>query len=67
MTPGVARQQHLGDLVLLREGRVVQRLAELGSTPEPQARVTPEAHRAMLDAEISRWRPILQAAGEFAD
>jgi tripartite-type tricarboxylate transporter receptor subunit TctC len=51
----------------LRDKRVGQRLAELGSTPEPQERATPEAHRAMLDAEIARWRPILQAAGEFAD
>jgi tripartite-type tricarboxylate transporter receptor subunit TctC len=51
----------------LRDERVVQRLAELGSAPEPQERATPEAHRAMLDAEVARWRPILQAAGEFAD
>jgi hypothetical protein len=46
---------------------VVQRLGELGAAPEPMARVTPEAHRAFLVAEIARWRPVLQAAGEFAD
>ena len=51
----------------LRDERTVQRLAELGTAPEPAERATPEAHRAMLDAEIARWRPILQAAGEFAD
>jgi tripartite-type tricarboxylate transporter receptor subunit TctC len=53
--------------VALQDETVVRRLAELGSTPEPQERATPTAHRAMLDAEIARWRPILQAAGEFAD
>jgi len=51
----------------LRNPRVVTRLAELGSTPEPQDRAAPEALKAMLDTEIARWRPILQAAGEFAD
>jgi len=51
----------------LRDERVTQRLAELATTPEPLERATPETHRAMLDAEIARWRPILQAAGEFAD
>lgn len=51
----------------LRDPRVVARLNELGSPPEPEARQTPEAHRAHLAAEIERWRPILQAAGQFAD
>jgi hypothetical protein len=30
-------------------------------------RVTPEVHRAYLLAEIARWRPLLQAVGEYAD
>ncbi len=51
----------------LRDPRVVARMNELGSPPEPVARQTPEAHRAHLVAEIARWRPILQAAGQFAD
>jgi tripartite-type tricarboxylate transporter receptor subunit TctC len=51
----------------LRDERVVTRLQELGSPPEPASRQTPEAHRAHLVAEIERWRPILQAAGQFAD
>jgi tripartite-type tricarboxylate transporter receptor subunit TctC len=53
--------------VALRDPRVVGRLNDLGSPPEPVARQTPEAHRAHLIAEINRWRPILQAAGQFAD
>lgn len=51
----------------LRDERVVARLNELASPPEPEARQTPAAHRAHLVAEIERWRPILQAAGQFAD
>lgn len=51
----------------LRDPRVASRLQELGSPPEPVERQTPEAHRAHLAAEIERWRPILQAAGQFAD
>lgn len=51
----------------LQDPRVVNRLNELGSPPEPAERQTPEAHRAHLAAEIERWRPILQAAGQFAD
>ena len=51
----------------LRDERVVARLNDLASPPEPVARQTPAAHRAHLVAEIERWRPILQAAGQFAD
>ncbi|PZW44941.1 tripartite-type tricarboxylate transporter receptor subunit TctC [Humitalea rosea] len=53
--------------VTLGEPRLIARLAELGIAPEPQERITPEAHRAFLEAEIARWRPILTAAGEYAD
>jgi tripartite-type tricarboxylate transporter receptor subunit TctC len=51
----------------LRDPRVVARLNELASPPEREERQTPAAHRAHLIAEIERWRPILQAAGQFAD
>ncbi len=53
--------------VAIQDRAVVDRLNTLASPPEPLARVTPEAHRAFLEAEINRWRPILQAAGQFAD
>ncbi len=51
----------------LHDPRLIARMAELGTAPEPDARITPEAHRAFLEAEILRWRPILTAAGEYAD
>ncbi len=53
--------------VAIQDATVVARLNQLASPPEPLSRVTPEAHRAFLEAEINRWRPILQAAGQFAD
>jgi tripartite-type tricarboxylate transporter receptor subunit TctC len=53
--------------VAVQDPTVVARLNDLASPPEPLNRVTPEAHRAYLAAEIERWRPILQAAGQFAD
>jgi tripartite-type tricarboxylate transporter receptor subunit TctC len=53
--------------VALADPRVVQRLQELGTAPEPAATGTPEALRALLASEIARWRPIIEAAGEFAD
>jgi tripartite-type tricarboxylate transporter receptor subunit TctC len=53
--------------VAVQDRTVVARMNDLASPPEPLQRVTPEAHRAYLEAEINRWRPILQAAGQFAD
>lgn len=51
----------------LADARVVERMTGLGSPPEPVARQNGEVHRAHLAAEIERWRPVLQAAGQFAD
>ncbi len=53
--------------VAMQDPAVVSRLNDLASPPEPMDRVTPQAHRAFLAAEIERWRPVLQAAGQFAD
>ncbi len=51
----------------LRDPRIIQRFADMGTVPEPQDRATPDAHKAFWAAEIDRWRPILQAAGQYAD
>ncbi|MFC0384212.1 tripartite tricarboxylate transporter substrate binding protein BugD [Muricoccus vinaceus] len=53
--------------VALREERLVARFAELGTTPVSQERATPAAHRAYWQADIAKWRPIIQAAGQYAD
>ena len=51
----------------LKDATVKQRFADLGSEPVAQNRATPEAHRAMLKAEIDRWAPIIKKAGVYAD
>jgi tripartite-type tricarboxylate transporter receptor subunit TctC len=53
--------------VAVQDPRVVSRFAELGTAPEPLERVTPAAHRAFWQAEIAKWRPVLEAAGQYAD
>lgn len=51
----------------LQDPTVVSRFADLGTAPVPLARATPEVHRAFWQADIAKWRPLIQAAGQFAD
>jgi tripartite-type tricarboxylate transporter receptor subunit TctC len=51
----------------LRDETIARRFADLGTAPVPVARATPEAHRAFWQADIQKWRPLIQAAGQFAD
>ena len=51
----------------LRDEKLVARFADLGTAPVAQERATPEAHRRFWQADIAKWRPIIQAAGQFAD
>jgi len=51
----------------LRDPKVGQRFADLGTAPVEQERATPEAHRAFWQADIAKWRPVIQAAGQYAD
>jgi putative tricarboxylic transport membrane protein len=51
----------------LRDEKLVSRFADLGTAPVAQDRATPEAHRQFWQADIAKWKPIIQAAGQFAD
>jgi len=51
----------------LREASLVERFAALGTAPVAQDRATPAAHREFWQGDIARWRPVIQAAGQFAD
>ena len=51
----------------LRDEKLVARFADLGTAPVAQDRATPEAHRKFWQADIAKWKPIIQAAGQFAD
>jgi tripartite-type tricarboxylate transporter receptor subunit TctC len=43
------------------------RLAELGTTPSPAEDATPAALQATMEADTARWKPIIEAAGIYAD
>jgi tripartite-type tricarboxylate transporter receptor subunit TctC len=51
----------------LKDTMVKQRFADLGAEPVTENRATPEAHRALLKAEIDRWAPIIKKVGVYAD
>ncbi len=51
----------------LKDKDVVERFASLGTAPEPLTRQTPDALRAQLASEITKWAPIIKKAGIYAD
>jgi tripartite-type tricarboxylate transporter receptor subunit TctC len=53
--------------VALKDPNVGARFAELGTAPSSEADATPAALKAKLEGEIARWKPIIEAAGQFAD
>lgn len=53
--------------VALKDPAVISRFAELGTEPVAQDQATPAALRKHLDAEIARWKPIIEKAGQYAD
>ncbi|TYR34912.1 tripartite tricarboxylate transporter substrate binding protein BugD [Mesorhizobium microcysteis] len=53
--------------VALQDETVIERFADLGTAPSSQEDATPEALKAKLEAEINLWRPIIEAAGVYAN
>jgi tripartite-type tricarboxylate transporter receptor subunit TctC len=51
----------------LKDPKVVSSFADLGTEPVPQDQATGKALQAKLKAEIEKWRPLIQAAGVYAD
>ena len=51
----------------LQDENVVARFAELGTTPVTTEEATPAALKAKLEGEIARWKPVIEAAGQYAD
>lgn len=47
----------------LVDPNVIDKLADLGTTPVAQDQVTPEAHRVKLAEQIELWTPIIKSAG----
>jgi tripartite-type tricarboxylate transporter receptor subunit TctC len=53
--------------VAVQDPKVVERFAQLGTAPVAPDQATPAALDQHLAAEIGRWKPIIQAAGAYAD
>ncbi len=51
----------------LADPDVVARFAELGTAPSSAADATPAALKAKLEAEIPRWKAVIDKAGVYAD
>jgi tripartite-type tricarboxylate transporter receptor subunit TctC len=51
----------------LQDETVKNRFASLGTAPVPLDQAQPAALEAKLKGEIERWRPVIQAAGQYAD
>ena len=70
MRVGINGMGRIGRLALraaLREERLRRRFADLLTDVPDEARSTTGFHTRFLREEIDRWRPIIQAAGQFAD
>ena len=46
---------------------MIERFAQLGTVPVSPERATPAALDQQLQAEIAKWKPIIEAAGVYAD
>jgi tripartite-type tricarboxylate transporter receptor subunit TctC len=53
--------------VAVKDPAVTQRFADLGAVPVAEASATPGALQTRVKSEISRWGPIIKAAGQYAD
>ncbi|MBZ4690430.1 MAG: hypothetical protein JG765_1681 [Cereibacter sp.] len=51
----------------LADADIATRFAELGTEPSPAEDATPEALKTKLESEIARWKPVIEAAGVYAD
>ena len=54
-------------LAALADPAVQRRMGELGSGPAGGERTTPDGAQAFWRAEIARWRPLIEQAGQYAD
>ncbi|MGI6246873.1 MAG: tripartite tricarboxylate transporter substrate-binding protein [Pseudochelatococcus sp.] len=51
----------------LADKDVIKSMADLGTEPSPAGDATPAALQAKLQSEIERWKPVIEAAGIYAD
>lgn len=67
-TPAEALERLTAALqVALADPGIAEKMGELGTAPVSAAEATPAALQAKLESEIARWKPIIEAAGVYAD
>ena len=53
--------------VAVQDPSLQQRLDAIATFPVTKDKATPQALQERLNSEIARWRPLIKAAGQFAD
>lgn len=53
--------------VALADEGVIKAMADLGTSPSSAEEATPAALKAKLEAEVAKWKPVIEAAGVYAD
>ena len=67
-TPGPVQERLSAALrAAMSDERYRQRLADLVTAPATPEQATIAHHRRFLAEEVARWRPIIEAAGQYAD
>ena len=66
-SPEIVAKLNAALAVALDDPKVVARFADLGTEPEPKDRRSPAFHKAFLTAEVAKWKPVIEAAGVYAD
>lgn len=65
--PAVMAALNRALLAVLHDDAVARRMVELGSTPASGEVTTTAGAQAHWRAEIARWKPLLEATGQFAN
>jgi tripartite-type tricarboxylate transporter receptor subunit TctC len=63
----VVDRMNLAVRTALKDPEVVKRMDDLGAEIVPDSKMSPDALRVWLKAEIERWGPVIRASGKFAD
>lgn len=53
--------------VALADPGIAKAMADLGTAPSPAADATPAALKAKVESEVAKWKPVIEAAGVYAD
>jgi tripartite-type tricarboxylate transporter receptor subunit TctC len=67
LSPKVQAQWHAALRMVLSDPAFVKKQETLGAVMISDKRIDPEGHRKFVLSEITKWSPIIKAAGVYAD